>query len=283
VSRPVALGVTGVEPEDESQGESVDARRPRVPPPFRLTAQRLLLNEAPRDPTAALLSPGAMVDVVGMPLIREHVIEIAPQDNATSVLAVRLHPSSAGLGVDAWIALSLVDFNRAHPQNRGPLPSLATNPLIENVRTSVGADDAEGDWLLDTGAACSMVSTRTAQALGLVDASGKPLRRQAFTLPIGGIGGGHASLPGFRLDRLSLTSEDGRTLVFPDAAVVVHDISAVRADGKKVTLDGVLGMNLLLPSGSGMTMLGPKEQLPAAFERVVLDVANERLGLALRR
>src|SRR6185436_19725287 len=238
------------------------------PESVRLSGQRLLLNEAPADLAAALLSPGSMVDVVGMPLIREHVIEIAPQDDATSVLAVRLHASSAGLGVDAWVGLSLVDFNRAHPQNRGPRPSLATNPLVENVRTSVGADDAAGDWLLDTGAACTMVSTRTARALGLIDASGKPLRRADFTLPIGGIGGGHSSLPGFRLDRLSLTTEDGRTLVFPDPAVVVHDVSTVLADGTKFTLDGILGMNLLLPSGSGMTMLGPKEQLPAAFERV---------------
>jgi len=50
-----------------------------------------------------------------------------------------------------------------------------------------------------------------------------------------------------------------------------------------VTLDGILGMNLLLPSGTGMTMLGAATQLPAPFERVVIDVAHERLGFALRR
>jgi hypothetical protein len=280
VSRAVTLEVADLEPEDDdAPRRSRQARAESV----RLLAQRLLLNEAPTDLAAALLSPGSMVDVVGMPLIREHVIEIVPREGAMAALAVRLHASSAGLGVDTWIPLSLVDFNRRHPQNRGPLPSLATNPLVTDVRTTLGAADAAGDWLLDTGAACSMISTATARRLGLVDASGKPARRPDFTLPIGGIGGGHRSLPGFRLDRLTLESDTGRTLVFPDPAVVVHDISTVRADGTKVTLDGILGMNLLLPSGSGMTLLGAAEQLPAPFERVVIDIAHERLGLVLRR
>jgi hypothetical protein len=280
VSRAVTLEVADLEPEDDDAPRH--ARRTK-PASVRLTAQRLLLNEAPADLATALLSPGAMVDVVGMPLIREHVIEIAPQEDTLPALAVRLHSSSAGLGVDTWVALTLVDFNRRHPRNRGPLPSLATNPVVTGVRTSLGAEDAEGDWLLDTGAACTMISTATARRLGLVDANGTPSRRPEFTLPIGGIGGGHQALPGFRLDRLELGADGDRTLVFPDPAVVVHDISTVRADGTKVTLDGILGMNLLLPSGTGMTLLGASEQLPAPFERVVIDVAHERLGFALRR
>jgi hypothetical protein len=63
----------------------------------------------------------------------------------------------------------------------------------------------------------------------------------------------------------------------------VHDISTVRADGTTVTLDGVLGMNLLLPSGTGITLLGASEQLPAPFARVVIDIAHARLGFTLRR
>ena len=280
VSPPITLDVADLEPEDDDAPRHA---RHTKPASLRLTAQRLLLNEAPADLAAALLSPGALVDVVGMPLIRAHVIEIAPQANALPALAVRLHPSPDGLGVDAWVALTLVDFNHRHPRNRGPLPSLATNPVVTGVRTILGAEDAEGDWLLDTGAACSMISTATARRLGLVDASGQPSRRPDFTLPIGGIGGGHASLPGFRLDRLELAADGDRTLVFPHAAIVVHDISTVRADGTTTTLDGILGMNLLLPSGTGMTLLGASEQLPAPFARVVIDVAHERVGVTLRR
>jgi hypothetical protein len=279
VSRAVTLEVADLEPEDAPRRRTRRAR----PTSVRLTAQRLLLNEAPADLAAALLSPGAMIDVVGMPLIREHVIEIEPQTDALPALTVHLHPSAAGLGVDAWVALTLVDFNHRHPRNRGPLPSLATNPVVTGVHITTGTQDAGGDWLLDTGAACSMISTATARRLGLVDASGQPSRRPDFTLPIGGIGGGHQSLPGFRLDRLELDADGDRTLVFPDPAVVVHDISTVRADGTTVTLDGILGMNLLLPSGTGMTMLGAAAELPAPFERVVIDVAHERLGFTLRR
>jgi hypothetical protein len=279
VSPAVALEVTDIEPESEEE-----PRRGRQPPAsFRLPAQRLLLNEAPADLTALLSSPGAMVDVVGMPLIRERVIEIVPDADTLPVLAVRLHPSAAGLPVDAWIPLDLVDFNRRDPRNRGPSPSLATNPLVPGVQVKLGAADAAGDWLLDTGAACTMISTATARRLGLVDGTGEPTRRPEFTLPVGGVGGGHSTLPGFRLDRLVLTADDGRHLVFPAAAVVVHDISTVRADGAKVTLDGVLGMNLLLPSGNGMTMLGATTQLPSPFTRVVVDVARERLGLTVAR
>jgi hypothetical protein len=281
VSRAVTLTIGDVEPEDERDG-SRDRHRAR-PAPVRLTAQRVLLNEAPTDLGAALLSPGSMVDVIGMPLIRRHVIEIVPDEATLPALTVRLDPSIADRDVTAWVPLALVDFNRRHPRNRGPLPALATNPVVEDVALELGAAETDGDWLLDTGAACSMISTATARALGLVDADGRPSRRTDFTLPVGGVGGGHRSLPGFRLDRLVLTASDGRRLVFPEPAVVVHDVSTVRADGTKVTLDGVLGMNLLLPSGSGMTMLGAREQSAGPFDRVVIDVPNERLGLTVAR
>jgi hypothetical protein len=278
VSRPVAIGVTSFEPEVEE----APRRRRAEPAPFRLSGQRLLLNEAPRDPTAALLSPGTMVDVVGMPVIRERVVEIEPTDAALGALAVRLHPSTAGLRTDAWIALTLVDYTRDDPKNRGPEPSVAANPVVPDVTITFDGTDVAGDWLLDTGAACSMISTTAARRLGLVDAAGTPTRSPDFTLPVGGVGGGHHTLPGFRLDRLALEAIDGRTLVFPDPAIVVHDVSTKDADGDTITLDGILGMNLLLPSGSGMTMLGATRQLPGPFERVVIDVAGKRLGVRLR-
>lgn len=280
VSEAVSVAVSDLEPE-AAEDDAPRRRRPR-PGTFRLPGQRLLLHEGPNDPTAALLSPGTMVDVVGMPLIRERVIEIVPDAEAIAALAVRLHPSAAGLRVDAWVALELVDFNRRHPRNRGPRPSLATNPLVPGVTLTHGTAEAEGDWLLDTGAVCSMISTATARRLGLVDRDGTPARRPDFALPLGGVGGGHQTLPGFRLDFLRLGTTDGRTLEFPNPAVVVHDVSTIDADGEKVTLDGILGMNLLLPSGSGMTMLGMATQLPAPFARVVIDVPRERMGLALR-
>lgn len=281
VSRAVTLTVGDHEPD--AADEARPARRRTRPAPVRLAAQRLLLNEAPADLATALLSPGRMVDVVGMPLIRDRVVEIVAAARGLGALAVRLHASAAGLGADVWVPLALVDYNRRHPKNRGPLPSLARNPVVEDVAVELGAAQATGDWLLDTGAVCSMISTATARALDLVGADGRPRRRPDFTLPVGGVGGGHHDLPGFRLDRLVVAASDGRRLVFPEPAVVVHDVSTVRADGTKVTLDGILGMNLLLPSGSGLTTLAAAAPLPGPFARVVIDVPGDRLGLALRR
>ena len=279
VSRTVTLLVSDLTPDDDDSAARPRARRggDATDAPVRLAAQRVLLNTAPTDLASALLSPGTMVDVVGMPLIRDRVLAIEPGEPAPTV---RLQPSAAGLDVDAWVPLSLVDFNYPHPRNRGPLPALATNPVLA-VRAVAGAARVGGDWLLDTGAACSMVSTATARRLGLVDADGRPTRPPAFALPIGGIGGGSQSLPGFRLDRLELATDDGRTIVFPRPAVVVHDVTAERADGSPVTLDGILGMNLLLASGNGMTMLGSAEQLPSPFARVAVDAPHHRLGLTL--
>ncbi len=282
VSRAVTLVVSDLDPDDAA-GDDGGARphRGRRPAPgsVRAVGQRVLLNAAPTDLAAALLSPGTMVDVVGMPVLRDHVLAIEPGE---STAAVRLPTSASGLDVDAWVRLDLVDFNHPHARNRGPLPALATNPVIA-VRVVDGAAHAAGDWLLDTGAACSMVSTATARRLGLVDADGRPTRPPAFTLPVGGIGGGHQSLPGFRLERLELATDDGRTLVFPRPAVVVHDVAAERADGTPVTLAGILGMNLLLASGNGTTMLGAAEQLPSPFTRIVVDTSRRRLGFTLRR
>lgn len=279
VSRPVTLAATDLEPDDDDGGHRRGAR----PGTYELTGQRLLLNQAPADLGALLASPGAMVDVVGMPLIRERVLEITTEAGTTlTPLAVRLHTSAASLPVDAWVALALTDFNRRDPRNRGPAPSLAENPLVPGVHVERGAAEADGDWLLDTGAVCTMISTATARALGLVDAAGKPTQRPAFSLPVGGIGGGHENLPGFRLDRLTLATTDGRTLVFERPAVVVHDVTTKTADGTTITLDGILGMNLLLPSGEGITMLGMAKQLPPPFARVVIDAKGERLGVKMR-
>lgn len=280
VSRALSLTATDFAPTDAADASG--GHRPRAAT-YRLASQRFLLNDAPADLGALLLSPGAMVDVIGMPLIRERVVEIVPDGDASAgAVAVRLHATAAGLGVDAWIPLTLTDFNRRDPRNRGPLPSLAENPLVEDVRLALGAADATGTWLLDTGAACSMISTKLGRALGLVDAAGKPTRRPEFTLPVGGIGGGHTSLPGFRLDRLTVPADDDRALVFARPAVVVHDVTTTMPDGAQRTLDGVLGMNLLLPSGTGMTMLGATQQLPSPFARIVIDARGGRMGVKLR-
>ncbi len=245
------------------------------------TAQRFLLNDAPSDIGALLLSPGAVADVIGMPAIRE-LVTIVDTAAPGAPLVVRLAPSAPP--ADLWLALTMADFSqRRHAKNRGALPTLAANPLVEKVGVRLGPKSARGDWLLDSGAAVTMISTRTATALGLVAANGRRMKEPAFSVPVGGIGGGHEALDGYRVERVEIPTDGGRTLVFEDAAVVVHDVTIVGDDGSKRTLDGVLGMNLLLPSGSGLGPLGFTSEQPGPFTQIVIDGPRARLGLTTRR
>ena len=246
------------------------------------SAQRILLNDPPAGIEALLTSPGAVADVVGMPVLREIVTVIDAGGKNAASIAVRVAASAPS--VDLWLPLRMVDFSqRHHAKNRGALPTLAANPIVASVATRLGPKSARGDWLLDTGAAVTMISTRTATSLGLVAANGRRMKEPTFSVPVGGIGGGHEALDGYRVERLEIPAADGRALVFEDAAVVVRDVTLVGDDGGKRTLDGVLGMNLLLPSGSGLGALGFASEQPGPFALVVIDGPAARLGLELAR
>jgi hypothetical protein len=248
-----------------------------------LAAQRLLLNESPADLTALLTAPGTGIDVLGMPAIRETTIVIEPVGTVPGGLRVDPRPDGARTTAELWIPLELVDLNRRrHPKNRGALPSLASNPLVAEVRAVVDDDAVRGDWLLDTGSVVTLISTAHARTLGLVDARGKPLREPDFTLPIGGISGAQQMLPGFRIARLEVPAERGVTLVFEEPAVLVHDVGTTLDDGTAVTLDGVFGMNLLLAAGSDPTLVGFAAEYAMPFARIVIDGRRGRLGLTPR-
>jgi hypothetical protein len=290
VSRPYTLALCNDDATEDGT-RAPGSRRPRAGARRRraragcdaalvLSAQRFLLNEPNVDLAALLTSPGTAVDVVGMPAIASMVVELRPASEA----GVRLHPRGARVPADLWIPLDMVDFNRRrHPKNRGPLPTLAVNPMVRGVRAVAGSRSAAGDWLLDTGSAVTILSSPLARRLGLVDGRGKPLHDPDFTLPVGGIGGGQRPLPGFRIDRLELDAEDGTTLVIDEPSILVHDVVATDDGGTAHRLDGILGMNVLGVSGSGMSIAGFSRTYAAAFERVVIDAPRRRLGVTPAR
>ena len=294
VSRPYDLALssdgTGVDAAPPPAGKSRELGRPverdRQADRMRslvFAAQRSLLNEAESDPLALLSSPGAGVDVAGMPAIAEMVVEIEPGQSTLEPAAVRLRPKGSPVDAELWIPLEMVDFNRPHhPRNRGPLPSLARNPVVRHVRAVVGGRATSGGWLLDTGSAVTVLSTAGARALDLLDARGRPVRQADFTLRVGGIAGAEKALPGFRLDRLEIPAEHDTVLIVAPAAVVVHDVATTRDDGTAIVLDGVLGMNLFLAAGSDPVLLGFAREHPPAFTRIVVDAGRERLGLTPR-
>ena len=57
--------------------------------------------------------------------------------------------------------------------------------------------------------------------------------------------------PGFVIDRLRVPA-GAEVLEYRRVHVLVHDVGTTLDDGTEILLDGVFGMNLLLPTASGM-------------------------------
>lgn len=292
-------------PFDLAIGASPDAMLPV------LEDVRLQMKSKPLSGMMAMMGE---INVVGMPAIERFVVEIDPMsgggDEDMEMLGdlgeqlglgidlstlgqlnkmlgggteVTLHPATYIPPADAFdyaVPLALVDFNRyKNPADSGPKPVLARNPMLR-VKTSTADGAFEGDWLLDTGAAACIISTEHALALGLIDEEGNELKPSTFTLPLGGIGGDVSSSPGFVLDVLQLTTDDGTILEYHDVHVLVHDIGTTLDDGTEIVLDGIFGMNLLLPSvklGNGF----PTDFSLPLYSRIWIDTQRQRLVLKL--
>jgi hypothetical protein len=266
-------------------------------PPDRLpVVQEEVAFELTRATPGGLAALLGAVDVIGMPAIRTLVVEIEPpapaagrgavrlEDLAAAAgPAVRLHPGRVKRRADVEIALEYIDYNQTHhPGNRGRRPELAANPVVTGVETGHEGRSFTGDWLLDTGAAASIISVKHAQTLGLYDADGRPAREPDFTLPLGGIGGTVEETPGFVVDTLRIGGLRKRSIEFRRAHVVVKDVGVTDRRGRRVVLDGVLGLNLMLDSVGGFAGGMPTTRAPARFARIWIDGPRRRLALERR-
>lgn len=225
------------------------------------------------------------------------------------------------------VKLSLADFNDYTKTDAGAQgPTLVANPFIgPNPRKAFdpsivdntppitirkGAGTANGTFLLDTGAALSMISSGMAGKLGIKYETGTkgtdnpvlvytpdgiidgaPVDGQ-FQMQVSGITG-TATIAGFYLDSLLLRTTEGDAandndpnhIRFLNAPVCVSDIlledpNTTNPTLPSVTLDGVFGMNFLVASGmyaSGDLM--PSVWNPGSFDWVVFDEPNGILGL----
>ena len=61
---------------------------------------------------------------------------------------------------------------------------------------------------------------------------------------LGGLGGAK-NASGTFFDRVEIPTTENRPLTYKNAPLLVCDITVTDADGRKFTLDGVLGMNYL--------------------------------------
>jgi hypothetical protein len=100
---------------------------------------------------------------------------------------------------------------------------------------------------------------------------------------LGGIAGDIEAVPGFRIDKLQVPTDDGAIIEYRQPCVLVRDISTTLDSGEVITLDGVFGTNLLLPTVSGLGMGLPTEVAPGPFARIWIDSPRARLLLERKK
>jgi hypothetical protein len=189
----------------------------------------------------------------------------------------------------------------------GPDPVASLDPSAPldstpGVTIALGATQATGSFLFDTGSAASFISTDLAAMLNVryrpgtrgtanpqleVFDPGNPgapgaLLPNQFQFTISGIGGDQRAA-GFFLDSLRVPTIEGDPLNFSGAPVLVVDISVQDpVTLETLTLDGVFGMNFLV--ASAFVIEETLEILafnPGPFEWVVFDEPNGVLALQL--
>ncbi|HEV2293537.1 MAG TPA: hypothetical protein VGR35_06750 [Tepidisphaeraceae bacterium] len=264
------------------------------------------------------------LDVVGMPVLKGKVMVMDPKPVNTFADTMRTYVYEPGTRFDSGNAhrdpgiprtnrrvkltpVAFARFTHVEP-NDASGPTLVANPIIGPDPTNPASARAPGgivaahngkqstaSWLLDTGAAASIISTRVAAAVGVTykpgtEGSDDPVllgvpKDKQFTLTVGGIGGQKKSA-GFFLDSITIPTLENDPLVFRGAPVLVLDIIATDpATKQQVMLDGVLGMNFLVASARVTGGLLPDigNLTEGAFEWIVFDEPAAILGLHLRK
>ncbi len=228
---------------------------------------------------------GQPVDVMGVPVMAGRVVVLdSAATNELGFFAAQIkEPGDPSIPkVDITVALRFENFlNPNNPKNIPPLPSLSYNPVIDSIVIGYKGKQSKGNWLFDTGATVSFISTDQARQIGLLDEKGRPLVRQIFSVPVGGVGA-MVEIPGFEIDELTVPTLSGRNLVYDKPRLGVRDIRYFDEDeGKVVTLDGVFGSNFLCATAK-MDDLLSLDIGQTVFEKIVLDMRQGLLGFDVK-
>ncbi len=230
------------------------------------------------------------INVIGMPLISQYVlaIDVTPLAQGERIAARLLAPRDSSTP-QTNITFDLQMENLVgEPAEGEVLPTCADNPMVPNVtishtRGGVTRTDQDNRWLFDTGAGSSFLSFAKAQAIGLIGESYADLND---FLPdhksvgglygeVGGIGGGIVQVPILQLEQISIPAREGFDVIWLNVDIMVIDIEDPTREGEM--LDGVLGMNMLVPA---LTIdpddpLGSLDEItPGFFEYIVFDSTN---------
>lgn len=231
------------------------------------------------------------VNIVGMPVISQAVMVMDPTplvnlDRMATHLYSPNDPNANIPNTNITFGVRMRDFVDANRPGETP-PSSWDNPLVQGI--SIGYDDGSAfrsdggnEWLFDTGASGSFIDFARAKAIGLVpdfiadpnefivyhESAGGP------TTEVGGIGGGTVVVPIVTVDEIRIAAAEGFDVVWPNVDVMIMDLGSLDPNG----LDGVFGMNLLVPAWS----LHDGHASPGYFDTIVFDVTggdpNDPLG-----
>jgi len=140
------------------------------------------------------------------------------------------------------VPLTLVEFS---PGEGDVLPTYAPIPFT-TAEVRNGRATRSGQFVVDTGAQMSIISSAVAIQLGLdSDGDGSLEDETDFFMPIGGVGG-TVEAPVLPVGQISVSTVEGVDLVWTDLEVLVLDIDP--------SIDGIMGMDLLA-SGWGEALL----------------------------
>jgi hypothetical protein len=149
-----------------------------------------------------------------------------------------------------------------------PLPSWSDLPSMR-LTARHGEQQQAGNFVLDTGAQMSLLSSGMAFDLGLDANHNGTLDDEAVAFQeIGGIGG-TTSAPVLWFDELRLPTREGADMIFENVQVAVVDIDP--------TIDGIFGMNMLGSGWSG-SIFGGLGDLADLLEEAGLGDLLEELG-----
>ncbi len=242
-----------------------------------------------------MIAPG--MDIAGTPVMRGKVIVMDPKPLADyDKIHTQLLPAgdkdipATKLAVPLTM-VSFAKFTRVTPVGAAG-PELMPNPMIgpdpfnandKHAQVAVLHDGriAKGTFLLDTGAAASILSSKLAADLG-IDIE-KVAEKDRFELSIGGLGG-TKDAKGLFIDRLEIPTTRGKPIVYTHAPFLISDITVADAAGKSFTLDGVFGMNYLVSSAEIKGGLLPDigKIVDGPWKMIVIDFQKSVMGLEPR-
>lgn len=303
VSEPIFLSIAGCAPGVETI--------------YNQTCGPMRAEIGPLDSNADFLTAMILghLDIVGTPAMQGKVVVMDAKDVNAFTDKIRTYvydpkvKDVVGPGIQKTrrhVKLSYASFKQftkvTPPTAEGPAlfanPFIGPNPLkpagdpTPPVIVTHQGKSVSGSWLLDTGAAASMISRKQAAAIGINYTAGTfgtdhpkldgvPADRQ-FTMTVGGIGGAKKAA-GVYLDKLALRTREGQPLTYVKAPVLVADITVKDpASGQEMTLDGVFGMNFLVATAKiDESALLPDidKMTPGAFRWIVYDQPAGLLGL----